>query len=641
LVAIVLTQKSLLLDSQTKNDMRYPRKTILLFAMPLAGFLLLSSCKQNKNDSDSEEIGISDAERYISIPDADSLLPGWKTDNTVVNHWVGPPDNLHPTNGRLAGRSWVLSLTHNYLMRLDPVSMQIVPDLAEADPVISANGLEFTYTVRKDARWDNGSPVTAEDVLFTLKMNKCPLTNNPATKLLVENLADIKTNPGKPNTLTLVMLEPYVQNIAFLSSLVIMQRSYHDPNNVMGAVDIKSFADTTWAAKAPEAVVTFMNEFNDGKYGNDVTLLNGSGAYKVTSWERGTTLVLEKKKGHWSEKIKEPRMFETAFADKIIFKEIKDDNAQILELKAQEIDATVWLSTQSMVTLEGDEAFKQNYNYRYTDNFNFNYIGVNMQPDGIRNKKLFNDKSVRQAMTYLVPIDDILQVIYNGKAAIWPSFLSPYKAGFNDTLKPYHQDVSKAMQMLDAAGWKDSDGDNIRDKMIDGKKVSFEFELLYASSGAWIDQMAEMIVEAFYPAGIKVNLVPMDLPALSQQVSTHDFDAYMGAWGTNSLPDDLSQLWHTSSYVNQGANFCGFGNSETDALVDSLNKTLDDELRAPMLQKLQAVIHDEAPYLMYISPSRKNVIHKRFGNQVMTFERPGNMLNHLLLLSGQGMKEME
>lgn len=621
--------------------MRYPRKWTLLILLPVASFLLFPSCKQNKGGSDSEEVGMSDTERYISIPDADSLLPGWKTDNTVVNHWVGPPDNLHPTNGRLAGRSWVLSLTHNYLMRLDPVSMQIVPDLAEADPIISANGLEFTYTVRKDARWDNGSPVTAEDVLFTLKMNKCPLTNNPATKLLVENLADIKTDASKPNTLTLVMQEPYVQNIAFLSSLVIMQRNYHDPKNVMGTVDIKAFADTTWAANAPEAVVAFITEFNDGKYGNDVTLLNGSGAYKVTSWERGSTLVLEKKKGHWSSKIKEPRIFETAFADKIIFKEIKDDNAQILELKSQEIDATVWLSTQSMVTLEGDEAFKQNYNYRYTDNFNFNYIGVNMQPDGVRNKKLFNDKNVRQAMTYLVPIDDILQVIYNGKAAIWPSFLSPYKAGFNDTLKPYHQDVSKAMQLLDAAGWKDSDGDNIRDKMIDGKKVSFEFELLYASSGAWIDQMAEMIVEAFYPAGIKINLVPMDLPALSQQVSTHDFDAYMGAWGTNSLPDDLSQLWHTSSYVNQGANFCGFGNDQTDALVDSLNKTLDDDLRAPMLKRLQAIIHDEAPYIMYISASRKNVIHKRFGNQVMTFERPGNMLNHLLLLSGQGMKEME
>ena len=66
---------------------------------------------------------------------------GWRTDNSVVNHWIGDPDNLHPTNGRTASRSWILSLTHNYLMRLDPVSMEVVPDLATAQPEISANKL--------------------------------------------------------------------------------------------------------------------------------------------------------------------------------------------------------------------------------------------------------------------------------------------------------------------------------------------------------------------------------------------------------------------------------------------------------------------------------------------------------------------
>ena len=71
-----------------------------------------------------------------------------------------------------------------------------------------------------------------------------------------------------------------------------------------------------------------------------------------------------------------------------------------------------------------------------------------------------------------------------------------------------------------------------------------------------------------------------------------------------------------------------------------MNLVVDESVRAPMIRELQAIVHDEAPYIMYLSASRKNVIHKRLGNQIMTFERPGNMVNYLQVI-GHGMQELQ
>ncbi|MFZ1826905.1 MAG: hypothetical protein WAU21_14960, partial [Chitinophagales bacterium] len=109
-------------------------------------------------------------------------------------------------------------------------------------------------------------------------------------------------------------------------------------------------------------------------------------------------------------------------------------------------------------------------------------------------------------------------------------------------------------------------------------------------------------------------------------------DLYMGAWAGSFLPEDYTQLWHTSSWANGGSNYIGFGDAQTDALIDSIKTTVNDSLRIPMVVRLHKIIYDQQPYIMIFSSSRKVVIHKRFGNVYMTFERPGVLLNNLKLL---------
>ena len=178
---------------------------------------VFNSCGNNKNGGDTETVGITENVKYILLPDADSILPEWSKENVVVNHWVGDPDNLHPTNGGTASRSWVLQYTSNFILRNDIINLGICPDLAVSMPKISADNLSYSYTLRKDATWDNGEQITAEDAIFMLKANKCPLTNNPSLKSYFENIKNVVADPNDKFSFTIVMKKEYILNVAFLT----------------------------------------------------------------------------------------------------------------------------------------------------------------------------------------------------------------------------------------------------------------------------------------------------------------------------------------------------------------------------------------------------------------------------------------
>lgn len=594
--------------------------------------LLIAACNNTEPGSSSDVQGITDGQTYIFIEDAKTFLPGWKTDNSIVNHWTSDPDNLHPTNGRTASRTWILSLTHNYLLTSDAIHLKLAPDLAVSLPEVSEDGLSFTYTLRSDAKWDDGSPITVDDVIFTYKVNKCPLVDNVTQKSYMENLKEITVDAVNPMRFTMVMKRPYVQSVGITTNLPIIQQKYYDPNGVFSHYTFEQLDDANFVNTAQEDIKSWCVEFNSGKYGNDVSMFNGSGPYKVTSWTRGQSMILEKKSNHWMEAIPDKQPYQTAYPDKIIFKIVTDANAQILELKSQDIDVSVWLSTQNLLDLERDSNFTKNYNYRYTRSYNFNYIGLNMKPDGVKRKKIFDDVRVRQAASYLIPIDDIIQIVYSGKAEQWNSAIPPFKAGYNHNLPLIKYDFQKAKQLLTEAGWTDTDGDNILDKVIDGKRQKLQVELIVSMGGKFVEQMAEMVVGELRKAGFEATLSQMDLSTLMNKVTQHDFDMYMGAWSGSFLPDDYTQLWHTGSWANGGSNYTGFGNAQTDALIDSIKTTVNDSVRLPMVERLHKAIYEQQPYIMIFSSTRKVVVHKRFGNTYMTFERPGVLLNNLKLL---------
>lgn len=597
---------------------------------------ILLSCsnpKATKQSANSQE-AISDTVSYIKIADTDSIRKDWSKENTLVFHWTSEPDNLHPTNGNSGNKRFIENFTQMFLIATDLENLKPKPELVKTLPQISADELQFTYELREEPTWDNGDPLSIEDVLFSFKAAKCPLTNNPHAKPFLENLKDLITDPKNPRKFTLIMKRKYIQNITFFDC-PILQRKFFDKKNTLSKYTLSQFDDPKFKTDLYKDLNEWATEFNNPQNGRLPEKIQGLGSYKITSWDAGQTIVLTKKQNHWTSKLTEKSINETSYPDKIIFKLNTDENSQMLEFKTQTIDVSTWLSTKTLLELQKDENFNKNYNSRFVQSFDYSYIGMNMKPDGVIHKKIFTDKKVRRAMALLTPIDDIINVVYKGMGTRIVSFVSPLrKKDYNTDLTLLTLDIEKAKRLLDEAGWKDTDGDNIRDKLIDGEKVNFSFNISYMNSSTFVKDIVLMIQESMYKAGIKIIPTPLEFAVFYENAKKHNFDMMMGAWsGSGSDNEDYTQVWHTNSWATQGSNFTGFGNAESDALIDSIKYTLNDSVRHPLIKKLQSIVYDEQPYIFVSSGVRKIVIHKRFANGNMYFERPNVLLNNLKLIT--------
>jgi ABC-type transport system substrate-binding protein len=143
-----------------------------------------------------------------------------------------------------------------------------------------------------------------------------------------------------------------------------------------------------------------------------------------------------------------------------------------------------------------------------------------------------------------------------------------------------------------------------------------------------------MIKESMYKAGVVAEPTPMDFTLFYKNAMDHNFEAMLGGWGGSASYSNPQQLWHTSSWVTKGSNFCGFGDAESDALIEEANLTLDPKIHRDALLKLQARIYEDQPYVFLYASQNKFAIHKRFKNRGMYFERPGVMIQNLQLDKG-------
>ncbi|HTF05357.1 MAG TPA: ABC transporter substrate-binding protein [Bacteroidia bacterium] len=584
--------------------------------------------KNNNTDS------IDNVKRYILNAPPTKWQPDWSTENIVIFHWRGEPDNLHPTNGASNPRRMIQDYTQRFLVNLDFEKLSLRPDLAVALPTVSDDGLVYSYELRKGVTWDDGSPLSVDDVIFTMNAYICPNTNNPQYKSYFEYLKKVEKDPTDPMKFKMIMRGRYLQNVALFGDVPILEENFHDKGHVLRKYTIEQLQDTAFGRTPHPDIEAWANEFNDPKYGREIEHLNGLGPYKVTRWDDGQALELSRKKDHWTFKIKDPGMYDASLPDKIICRLVNEENAILVELKSQKFDVSAWISTHGLIELQKDTNFNRNYHSAFVMNFDWQYIGLNLKPEAVNRTPFFTDKKVRRAIAHLVPADEMNEAYLEGQASRMVSNVpSTRTQSYNNDLKPIEYDIEKAKKLLDEAGWKDTDGDNVRDKVINGKKTPFEFEFSIMTGNVAVINMANDIQASMYKAGIKVNVKQLEFVRFYEQLQQHEFDMYFGAWSGSSMPEDFKQTWHSSSWENGGSNFVGFDNPKADALIDSIRITIVDSLRYPLEKELQALIYDEQPYVfMYMVP-RKVAIHKRFDHAEMFWEKPGVYLSWLKLLS--------
>lgn len=549
--------------------------------------------------------------------------------NTLVVHLLSEPDDMHPTNGASAVRAEINLYTNLSLLRVNYKTGELLPCLAKNLPMVSADGLSYTYELKDGMTWDDKSPITAADIAFTTKASKCLYTNNPGLKPYWENIKEIKLDATNKQKFTIVMKRPYILNTWFWTDFPIIQEGFYDKTKTLSKYTEYQLTDSTFL-KTKTDVKQWADEFNSPKYYTDPNFLSGAGPYKITKWDKGVSMTLEKKKDHWTEGCQE-NWYCQANADKIILKLNSNNASAVLELKNGLIDISGMIDYASFTELSHDENFTKKYTLKLADTYNYTYVAMNLMPDGQKHQKLFNDLLVRKAMALLTPYEQINKTLYenHNKRVVCP--ISPNKVDFNTDLKPIDYNVEKAKELLKQAGWADTDNDQILDKVIDGKKVKFEFSINFMSGSKVWEDLAKQLAESMAKANIYAMLNPLDYNGFFTAVTTHQFDMSISAWQSSATPEDFSQLWGTASWTNNGLNFTGFGNAQSDALIDSINTSVDEQKRIALSKRFQKLVYDEQPYIFLFTQTRRIIANKRWDNLEVYTEYPGVLLNTLKL----------
>jgi peptide/nickel transport system substrate-binding protein len=545
--------------------------------------------------------------------------------NEVIIHINSSPDKLNPVTLTNAYGQEVTNDIFMSVLGLNPDSMGvIIPALAVARPTVTEitdgeykGGLKIDYEIKPDAVWDNGTPVTGDDVAFTVKAYKNPKVDCDQGRPYFEFIKDVVVDPTNKKKYSIYTKDKYFLS-ELQSGITVLPAYNYDPNGLMAKFSIKDLNDPVKekAFKSNPDIVKFADNFNGEYFARDPQGVVGCGPYKLEKWEANQRITLIKKANWWGDAYKGKQRGFDANPDKIIYEIIPDYNASLSALKGEKLDVHYVLSGKDYIELSQDGKLNQKYNFYKPTDLGYNYMPMNMN-----NPKL-KDVRVRKALAYLTDVDQIIAKLCMGLAVKIAGPVNPYKDICNHNLKPNAYDPKKAEELLTEAGWVDSDGDGVRDKVLDGVKTKLEINLMIPAGAPLYEKMALLFQESCKKAGVAINIQVKEFTVMSDELQHHNFEMSSLGWGGVNYEDDPVQIWHTKSY-NGGSNYTGFGDAKSDALIDKLRYELDKEKRKQMQQELQQMIVDAQPYIFLYSRLNRMCIHKRFDDAQPTLARPG------------------
>jgi len=555
------------------------------FLLWMLVLLVLAGCGDNSEVKFPEMVG---AAKDFGAP---------VTGDWLVLHTLSDPEQLNPLTSSDAGSSEVLAYVFEALLTRDPRTLAFKPLIAEARPEISQDKLTYTFKIRKDAKFQDGRPITGEDVLFSVKAIKCPFVNAPFLRVYYDSLVD--AHLVDPYTIRFSIKEPYFLNESVLGAIAVLPRHYYDPDNLLAQVSVRDL--TQDPAKLPDAVKQFGEQFNRN-YSRDPL---GSGPYQFNFWKTGREVELVRDPDYWGngkEGIDQP------YLDRLKFRVINNFDAALIRLKSGSLDYMEVLQPVQHVRGTNSQRFKQDFRkYEYYAP-TYTYIGWN------NDHPIFRDKRVRQAMTHLTPRKQIVESVLFGLGEVVDSHIYLFRPEYDKTLKTYPFDPQKALALLRDAGWRDTDGDGVLDKVIDGETTPLRFEIKINSGNAVRKSVALVLLDELHKHGIAASVRELDWTIFLNDVKNHQFDAVVLGWQMSTTEPDAYQVWHSSQAANKGSNAISYKNDRVDEILEQYRREFDEEKRIQLYKEFQQILHEEQPYTFLYVSKRVSAVHRRFQN---------------------------
>jgi len=474
--------------------------------------------------------------------------------DAIVDGSIGDASTMLPALASDSASRDIIGLVFNGLVKYDQ-DLNLVGDLAESWD-ISPDGLTITFHLRRNVKWHDGRPLTAQDVMFTYELMIDPKTPTA----YAEDFKQVeKAEVVDDYTFRVTYPKPFAPALASWGFSIM-------PAHLLKGQDVT----TTPLSRKPV----------------------GTGPYIFKEWQTGQQIILEAN----------PDYFEgRPYISRYVYRIIPDLATMFLELKSGGIDR-MGLTPIQYQRQTNEPEFEKNFKkYRYLS-FAYTYLGFN------RLDPKFQDKRVRQAIAYALNKEEIIEGVLLG---LGRPANGPYKPGhwaYNEKVKPYPYDPDQAQQLLTQAGWRDTD----RDGVLDKEGQPFQFTIITNQGNKQREMTALIIQQRLEQVGIRVKVRTIEWAAfLKEFIEKKNFEACILGW-TIPMDPDLFDVWHSSKTRPGELNFVSYQNQEVDRLIDQGRYTFDQDKRKEAYHRIQELLHEDVPYVFLYVPDALPVVAARF-----------------------------
>jgi len=467
------------------------------------------------------------------------LVTVMQSDPTTLR-WVEAGDRPTAQLGRLLTGSLV-ALDRNLDYR---------PRLAESWE-FSQHHRVLTFHLRRDVRWHDGAPFTADDVLYTYELAVDPTTGAGRYASFFSGVESVQAVDA--HTLQVTYREPNVVALQGWEALLMLPKHRGDEDT------------------AARTVV-------------------GTGPFRLLEWKTGQELTLVANEDYWGGR---PHL------QRIVFRIIPQRHTAFEALRAGEIDLALVQSedwpTAAALPQDGPLSFLR---FR---RLHLSYIAWN----GDGSNPFFQDPRVRRAMTHALDREGFIRTVLNGLAQVATSPIMPETWAHRAGSQPLAYDLDAAARLLDEAGWSDHDGDGVRDR--DG--VAFHFTLFVYNGLSSPQQLAQLLQASLRQLGVEMEIRTLELAAFLEHLKDRDFQAQVSATALDADPDPFD-FWH-SSQTPLGSNRAAYVNDEMDALCEEGRSEFDPQRRALLYARVQELLQRDQPFTFLWHPEVIVGYHRR------------------------------
>ena len=462
----------------------------------------------------------------------------FETDNTLVYLTHISSYTLDPGKSIDRYSSEALSNIFEGLVKYCRNAPAVEPCLAERWTV-KDNGKKWTFYLRKGVKFHNGELFNAESVVLTFKTRLMRKTEYKTWNINYSHIADIY--PLDNFTVEFILNKPY---IPFLYSLANIKSNIIAPSSYAGG----GFKPI------------------------------GTGPFKISELNKGKYFTIRRNEKYWGGKI---------YLSKVIFKDVKNIDWRILQIKTGKADMALVSSSKEFTKVWGTSNIKT----LSIPSSTISYLAFNTS------KKPFNNSKVRRAFAHFFNKRKMIKYIFQDVAINATSPLPPHIFGFNPKIKDYDFDINKSRSLLKETGYEN------------GFKVS----LYYSSEAKNFELIANTLQQAAKKVNIHIVKKPVPFSRLMTIVRRKEHDLMLMGWVAD-IPDPDSFLYSTLTMKKGNLNQSFYNNPEFTGILEEAQKTVNRKKREKLYFRAQEILHRDLPWIPLYNSNNLIIYNKKVRN---------------------------